>query len=251
MTAPHTVDSQAVDLSLQTADGLHLTGRRWLPDTPTDVCVVLVHGFASHQDDAPTTATAEALVAEGYEVLTYDGRGHGASEGSCTLGDQEELDVAAAVEVARKEASRIVVVGASMGAVAALRYAADVKDVAGVVTISSPSAWRLPLNPRTLLATVLTRTGLGRRLADRFLNVRLHPHWSYPEPPRELVQRLAAPLAIVHGRRDRFISYHDGEELYRDSLAPSRLFLVDDMAHGFDPRGLDALREAIRWTLSG
>ncbi len=246
-----TLDANAEDVEFETADAVRLVGRRWMPRTASDVCVVLVHGFASHQDDAPTTATATALVEDGYQVLTYDGRGHGASEGSCTLGDQEELDVAAAVALARKEADRIVVVGASMGAVAVLRYAADVRDVAGVVTISSPAAWRLPLNPRTLLATVLTRTGVGRRLADRYMNVRLHPDWSYPEPPRVLVQRLVAPVAIVHGRRDRFISFRDGEELYRESHAPSRLFVVDDMAHGFDPRGLAAIRSAVRWTLEG
>ena len=64
----------------------------------------------------------------------------------------------------------VVIVGASMGAIAALRYAAGpVVDpgLVGVVAVSSPAGWRLPRNARSVLAAGLTRTRLGRLLPER------------------------------------------------------------------------------------
>ena len=66
--------------------------------------------------------------------------------GESTLGDLERHDVAVAVEVARERSERVVVVGASMGAIAALRYAVTDDDLAGTVIVSCPAGWRLPHN---------------------------------------------------------------------------------------------------------
>jgi alpha-beta hydrolase superfamily lysophospholipase len=155
--------------ALRTADGLTLAADAWLTREPATAAVVLVHGFGGHRHDATVVAMAHELRAEGHAVITYDLRGHGESEGLCTLGDLERLDVAAAVVAARDLAPRVVLVGASLGAIAALRYAVDVTtdlDLAGVVTVSAPAQWRLT-TPRTALAAALTRTRIGRSLARR------------------------------------------------------------------------------------
>jgi len=89
-------------LSLRTADGVALAGRIRAVDNPR-AAVVVVHGFTATQDHPEVLAVADALVAHGFDVVTYDGRGHGSSEGICTLGHHERADVAAAVAVARGE----------------------------------------------------------------------------------------------------------------------------------------------------
>ena len=142
-------------LVLRTADGLALVADAWLTHEPATAAVVLVHGFAGHRHDSTVVAMAHELRAEGLGVITYDMRGHGESEGLCTLGDLERLDVAAAVVAARDLAPRVVLVGASLGAIAVLRYAVGVpegpeRDLAGVVTVSAPAQWRLT-TPRTAL----------------------------------------------------------------------------------------------------
>src|SRR5207248_657895 len=148
-----------------------------------ETAVVLVHGFASSKDHPLVIAAARALRDAGFSVLTYDGRGQGKSEGLCTLGDLERHDVGAAVAFARDHAAAVVVVGASMGAIAVLRHASDDPDLGGVVAVSSPALWRFPRNPRALLAAGLTRTPPGRLLAARWMGVRLAPRWSSAEAP--------------------------------------------------------------------
>lgn len=251
-------------VTLRTADGVTLAADAWSPPVPptggagTGVAVVLVHGFGAHRRDPSVVAVAHELRDAGHAVVTYDMRGHGESGGLCTLGDREALDVAAATIAARDLAPRVVLVGASLGAIAVLRYAVDDPDLAGVVTVSSPAEWRLR-SPRAAAAAALTRTGLGRRLARR-LGVRLDAAWRWPEPPAALAARLPVPLAVVHGDGDRFMPASEAAVLHAAGTgadgdhpahgAERRLDVVAGMGHAYCMRGLDAVTDAVDWCLA-
>jgi pimeloyl-ACP methyl ester carboxylesterase len=234
-------------LTLRTADGLTLAADAWLTPTPA-AAVVLVHGFTAHRHDPAVISTAHELRDEGHAVVTYDMRGHGESDGLCTLGDLERLDVAAAVLAARDLAPRVVVVGASLGAIAVLRYAVDDPGLAGVVTVSSPARWAIS-TPRTALAAALTRTGMGRRLARR-LGARVDRAWTWPEPPDALAARLTVPLAVVHGTHDRFMPTSEAEVLHEAAAGHRRLDLVAGMGHAYGTRGLEPITGAVEWCLA-
>jgi pimeloyl-ACP methyl ester carboxylesterase len=211
---------------------------------------VLVHGFASGKDDRNVVGLAEQMLDRRLDVLSYDARGHGESGGVCTLGDLEARDVAAAVAQAQRPDTPIVLVGASMGGIAVLRHAAVSPNVTGLVVVSSPSEWRVPLRVRALVTAGLTRTKAGRWVAARRLRVRIHPVWSAAEPPRVLVSRVTSPLAIVHGYRDRMIPPRAALEMHLEGERYRRLVLVPDMGHAFDPVGHAAIAEAVDWVLN-
>jgi pimeloyl-ACP methyl ester carboxylesterase len=211
--------------------------------------VILAHGLSSSKDDPRLVAVAKALAADGYDVLSYDARGHQDSGGLCTLGDRERLDVGAAVAWARERSDHVVPVGASMGAIAALRYGVSDPLLDGLVSVSCPAVWRLPRNARALAATGMTRTRAGRWFARHQMHVRLAREWLDPEPPGVLAVRLVVPLAVVHGGRDRFVAPREAVRLA--SAAPrARLILVPEMGHAFDPSAVEAIRTAVRWVVS-
>ncbi|HVM39135.1 MAG TPA: alpha/beta hydrolase, partial [Acidimicrobiia bacterium] len=143
---------------VRTTDGVRIAVRRHVPLVASGTAVVVAHGFTASKDERDVVALAEALAADGHLVFTFDGRGHGRSEGLCTLGDLERLDVAAVAGLAQAEAERVVVVGASMGAVAVIGYAATRPDIAGVVAVSPPAVWRVPRSLTGLISVPLTRT---------------------------------------------------------------------------------------------
>lgn len=234
---------------ISTKDEVRLATRHWVPEQHEGTAVVLVHGFAASKDDPNVVAVAEALHAAGHHVVTYTARGHAESEGLCTLGDLEHLDVEAAVEVARLHADRVVLVGASMGAIAVLRHGAA-GGVEGVVTVSSPAEWRVPRTAQSAFAAVLTQTGAGRALARRLMDVRLATGWSGAAPPVELAAATTAPLAIVHGTGDRFIKPAEAEKLYRAATAPRRLILVQRMGHAYMPESVPVITDAVDWALA-
>jgi len=236
--------------TLSTTDGLNLVCRRWLTAEAPVAAVVIVHGFSASSECPHVGSLASALHADGFDVVSYDARGHGGSDGESTLGDHEERDVAAAVAVARERADRVVVVGASMGAIATLRYVVADPDVAGAVVVSCPAAWRLPRNARGVLGAAMTRTGLGRRLTARLSGVRIAARWTNPSPPVYLAEHVRVPVAYVHGRKDRFISYRDSETLARVTPQPNRIEIVPEMGHAFETTAVGPIRDAVRWVLA-
>ncbi|MDZ7733293.1 MAG: alpha/beta fold hydrolase [Acidimicrobiia bacterium] len=221
------------------------TGRRWLVDDEPRAAVVLVHGFTATADDPSLTTVGQLLHERGLDVVTYDARGHGRSGGESTLGDLERNDVAAAVELARTRTDRVVLVGASMGAIAALGHAATDPALAGVVSVSCPSRWELPRNPMGVLSALMTRTPPGRAVVARYLRVRVAARWTHPAPPVEVVARLAVPAVFVHGTADRFIPAAAADELHRAAGGPSEVILVPGMGHAYEPESTPVIADAV------
>lgn len=237
--------------ALITADGVELYCRYWSTETARAV-VVLAHGFAGSCDNIAVVRQAEALRAAGFDVLSYDSRGHGRSEGQSALGDLESYDIAAAVARAKRTGLDVVLVGASMGAVAALRYAASGdNELAGVVSISAPATWRTPRSAPGALVIGLARTRLGRQIAKHHLHVRIAPTWNDPAFPSELVRYIVVPVAIVHGDHDRYIPTTDAQAIYQAcNSVYRRLDLVPGMGHAFDQKALPAVNNALDWLLA-
>jgi acylglycerol lipase len=114
---------------------LELFRRWWRPERggraavhPPAAVVVLVHGAGEHS--GRYEHVAERLVGDGYAVHALDHRGHGRSQGPRALIDRVDhavIDVNALVTAAVQHESAasipVVMVGHSMGAMLALRYA--------------------------------------------------------------------------------------------------------------------------------
>jgi fermentation-respiration switch protein FrsA (DUF1100 family) len=76
------------------------------------------------------------------------------------------------------------------------------------------------------------------------------PRWTWAEPPVGLVGRITAPIAVIHGARDRFILPSAAAELYEAAPEPRRLEIVPGMGHAYDPAGTAAIIGAIEWLLA-
>ncbi len=223
--------------ALRAVDGTVLATRCWLSSEPADAIVVISHGLTANKDDPKVVALAARLHEIGYDVVTYDSRGHGQSGGLCTLGKHEVQDVAALVQWARSRTRRVVLVGASMGAVGVLSYAAKDSALTGVVAVSSPGAWRLPFRARSLITAGLARTTPGRRWAKRKMNVRIAP-WGSPEPAHVHLGSVQCPVVVIHGEQDPIIPWN--ASLAKEVVEGPRreLILVPSMGHAFDPVSL-------------
>ncbi|MGH9066910.1 MAG: alpha/beta hydrolase [Acidimicrobiales bacterium] len=244
------------ELVITTDDGLQLRGWWWRSPSPARGAVVVAHGFAASTEDGDVMALAADLRRAGLDVLAYDSRGHGRSEGRCTVGDRERLDVAAASAASSAAAGRpVVLLGVSMGAIATLGYAATRRrgdggpPIAGVVLVSAPARWRMSPSPVSLAMVAMTRTRPGRWFMARAVRVRVQRDWSLTAPPLTLVGRGALPMAFVHGARDRLIHPRDARLLYGRAQEPRWLDIVPDMGHGLDQPGRRAAVRAVEWVL--
>ena len=236
-------------IAVTTIDGVRLIGRRWPLPRPRAV-VLVVHGFSASSTESNVVALAEHLHTASFEVLAYDARGHGGSGGECTLGDLERHDVAAAIGSARRAGTPLVVAAASMGAIAALHHGSTQPGaIDGLVIVSCPARWRLPRNVRGVLAALMTNTALGRWAARRQLGVRIARRVARPAPPVELIGRIGAPVAVVHGADDPFIDPADAGTLHDAAHEPRRVEIVDGMGHAFPAPSHAPVLRAIDWIL--
>ncbi len=235
--------------STRTTDGVDIALDILHPDADASAAIVLVHGFTAHRRQQDVTRIATALQAAGYVVVVGDLRGHGESGGQCTLGDDERLDVEAMVVAARQEHQRVVLVGASMGAIAALRHAAADPAIDGVVVVSCPARWQL-VSVRSAIAALFTQTGFGRTMLRRQAGVRVAALRPRPAEPEAVSAKVTAPLAIVHGLADRFMPALEASRLDARAGGPHRLDLVPAMGHAFHERGTSAIVAAVAWCLT-
>ena len=182
--------------ALHTADDLQLDARLYPADTTR--LVILLHMYPS--DQTSWSESARALQASGVDVLTFDFRGYGASEGEKDA-EEMEHDVRAALEFARERGYReIVLVGASMGGTAAIVVAAEQPaggELAGVIALSAPAEFG----------------GLDAQ---------------------EVVDDVAVPLSLIASRGDT--SAHNSLETLAEggSLPQDRTLVVEGRAHGTD-----------------
>jgi dienelactone hydrolase len=129
------------DLTLRAADNTRIVAHRW---GTGKTAVVLVH--QSGADLCQWAPYAKRLAGLGYRAFALDLRSNGRSQyRPLPAGLRFTADIAATVKEARREgATRVFVVGASLGANAAVVAAANIRPlITGVVSLSAPGTFRL------------------------------------------------------------------------------------------------------------
>ena len=134
---PDTCLSAAVDVvRFETSDGVTIVGALLGSGTRG---VLLAHMGGTSQNLCVWMPFARTLADEGYLVLDLDLRGFGAS--GYAPGGRYDIDVLAAVEeLRRRGAKQVVLMGGSLGAIAALTATPQARPpVDGVISLSSPA----------------------------------------------------------------------------------------------------------------
>lgn len=124
--------------------GNDLTLKGWyIPTTKKEkMTLVFGHGYLANREEhrAEALKLAKALVSDGYNIVMFDFRGWGESEGNMTtLGLYEKLDMQGAIDwvKGKNPNTRIGLIGFSMGAATSLLVAAE-EDCVEIVVADSP-----------------------------------------------------------------------------------------------------------------
>src|SRR6266508_813451 len=115
------------------SDGLLLKGWLFHANGARRGLIVHLHGVADNRSSG--VGIAQRFGPKGYDVLTYDSRAHGESEGEdCTYGFYVKRDLSRALDAIHAE--EVVLFGSSLGAAVALQAAAEDPRVRGVIAQS-------------------------------------------------------------------------------------------------------------------
>jgi alpha-beta hydrolase superfamily lysophospholipase len=177
-------------ISFKTDDGLTLAGT--LYGSGSNAVILSNVGDGTQPDWLPLP---DELVRRGYLVLTYDWRGLGLSRGKSDY-TLSHLDLKAALDFIRSRgATKIMLVGASLGGMASLKNAATA-GLAGLIVIGSP------------------------RQAPNFVV-------SIDE-----LKAISVPKLFIASQQDSVVKYADTLELYQLANEPKLLKSYAGSAHG-------------------
>jgi dipeptidyl aminopeptidase/acylaminoacyl peptidase len=190
----------------------------------------------------PDVKYAPAFHERGYNVLMFDFRGHGQSEGQhVSMGYYERQDLLGAVDYLRSRGiDRVGVLGFSMGGAVAMATAPRTEAIRAVV---SDGGFARLLD--TIAAGVRERgpssrsgQGLSGFLASLvghlilwLMGLRLGCSPSEADPIRWVDKIAPRALFIIHGALDPFVTVEQARQLYAAASGPKEIWIVPEAGH--------------------
>jgi fermentation-respiration switch protein FrsA (DUF1100 family) len=200
---------EATEVPLTTADGVHITAWFAAPQGDKPV-IVFFHGNGGSL--RYSVARFRQLIGAGTGLVALEYRGYGGNEGSPSeAGLIADGEAAYAYAAARYPAGQIVLWGQSLGSGVAVAVAAD-KPVGRIIleapftSTAAVAAIRYWYIPVSLL------------MKDQFHSDRL-------------IQKVTAPLLILHGVKDQVVPYAMGERLFELANKPKHIVRFLDAGH--------------------
>ena len=188
---------------------------------PADVTVLYCHGNGGDLTDVGWLA--EELSNRKMDVLIFDYRGYGRSEGRLTNEWGLYADAEAAYEYLTRERGvkkeRLILHGQSLGTTAAIDIASRHPCAAlivesGLSSASDMGAVALPWLPRWLHFLSTNRFESARKIAS-----------------------VSCPVFIAHGTNDNVIPVEQGRRLYEAAREPKRLMIIEGGDHNLMGNG--------------
>lgn len=212
-------------------DGVMLKGWIFPTTAPSrGITVLYLHGSADNRGSG--VWIAERLVSAGYDVVAYDGRAHGDSDGdACTYGYFEKQDLSRVLD--QLGAKRVVLVGASLGAAVALQAAPEDPRIVAVAAAATFSD----------LATVARERApwiaSERQIAAAFAIAEREAKFKVAEvSPLLAAARTRVPVLLVHGAKDVETRPEHSQRVFAALAGPKRLRIIPGAGHN------DALAQA-------
>jgi uncharacterized protein len=213
------------EVEFAAADGVRLHGWFLPARAPRRGSILFLHGNA--QNISTHIASVAWLPAKGFDVLLFDYRGYGRSEGSPSLPGLH-LDFEAALEalLARPdvEPDRVVVFGQSLGAslaITALAASPRRQQVRALIIEGAFTSYRALAREKLgdFWLTWPLQAPLGLTIDDRYR-------------PIDVIGELAPlQLLIVHGEAARVVPPDHATALYEAARPPKTLWLVPGAGH--------------------
>jgi fermentation-respiration switch protein FrsA (DUF1100 family) len=222
------------DVTIPSFDGTRLYGW-WMKAGLRSSTIIVLHGVKKNRTDVLRAALA--LRRAGFNVLIFDGRGHGDSEGRyVTYGYYERRDVESAIDWLVKEKKinrkRVGLAGESMGAAIALQVAAHNPWIRAVWADSPFASLRRITEEFAKRATRLPGAVLNPVLWTAIQVANYRGKFDvHSVDPSALAARITCPVYLVHGTADQLISTAHSESIHSALGGEKDIWFVEGARH--------------------
>lgn len=227
-------DLPAEEVTFPSRDGTRLAG--WFVPGPTPgrhPAVVLSHGWARSR--AELLPHADLLHRAGFAVLMFDYRHRGESDGDAiTMAVREQDDLRGAIDTvaARPEAdaSRIGILGMSMGGVVAILVSAGDERIRALA-VEAPYGSNDAIMSRALRHYFHLPTFPFAHTAKWVMERQLGVSMDGPQPLDVIARLSPRPLFVIADERDEVIGADETERLYQAAAQPKQFWFIEGADH--------------------
>lgn len=215
--------------------------------------IVIAPGFFNSKESILLKALKEALL-EDYDVIMFDFRGHGKSQGVFFWMSREALDLEAVLDYAAAQYAKVGLIGFSLGGATSINVLSKSDKADSLVVISAPSAfekvdfrfWKLDLENDIVYN--LGKGGKGK-------GVRPGPFWLKKIKPVDVIENVKAPILFIHGDKDWVVDHKHSVKLFEKTKSRKELKIIKNGPHAEylmrknSKELLDSIKEWFRKTL--
>jgi len=219
-------------------EGLTIAGWQCRATANPRGTIVYLHGIADNR--ASARGIIQRYTRRGFDVIAYDSRAHGESDGdTCTYGFFEKRDLHHIVDSI--PSGPIILFGTSLGAAVALQEAADDRRITAIVAAEVFSDLRTVARERAPFfltrGTINTAFGIAER-NGRFVVDAVSPV--------NAARRISVPVLLIHGADDTDTRPAHSERVFSALAGPKRLVLAPHARHNQSLSG-DVWGEIDQW----
>jgi alpha-beta hydrolase superfamily lysophospholipase len=207
--------------------------------------IILTHGIALHSTYYKNLV--KMISASGFDVLTYDVRGHGKSQGK--RGDIDNFktftsDLHKIVETNREKYSKIILMGHSMGGIITNAYSVQYDDYDASIVLSAPTEphnfgifnllplwmvgqFKVKTNFKDSRLSHLTPSDNVDPYALKYFTFRLISQITRKAPQfiTKNIIKIQKPILILHGTDDKLVPISQSDNFYHKLSVKDKTFI--------------------------
>ena len=224
-----------MEVTFSNSSGITLMGILDVVEKPI-IQAVFSHCFTCSKKHPASYRICKALASQGIQVLRFDFTGLGKSDGdfSATNFSSNIGDIKAAVKFLKEHHSTPrLLIGHSLGGIAAIAAACELREINAVVTIASPSRPAHVLDHfEEHIPTIIKQEFADVTIFDRPFRLTkkyIEDLKSYDEG--HFTKRLNKPILIFHSPYDDIVSIDEAAKIFTEAKHPKSFISLDQVDH--------------------
>lgn len=217
------------EIYLKTSDNIKIAINHY--KKATEQIVIIAPGWTMSKDSLFISEIAK-LFAKFLDVISFDFRGHGKSSGIFTFTDKEFKDLDAVISYAKKNYSKVHLLGFSLGGATSIIHSAGNNSVDKLITVSAPYSFK-KINHYTWLKDFI-KNPFKKYEIKRWIKVRSNPIIIEKTRPIDIVDKICVPTLFIVGGSDTITNPDDTKSLFEKANCTKRFELFENCNHAED-----------------
>lgn len=220
------------EIFLKTYDNIKIAANHF--ENGSKNVLIIVHGWFMTKDSKPFFELSKIL-SKDIDVIAFDCRGHGRSEGKYSFSAQEEKDLLAVYDYAKARYENIFLMGFSLGGALVLLHGAKYNNVSKIIAISPPCSFEKIENkfwhPHAWIPTI------RKCELKTWFSVRANPFdllFKRKPAPINEIESLKTPTLFVCGEKDPTVGMWHTKALFEKASCEKRLEIFENGLHAED-----------------